>query len=108
MKYYNLFKSTLMKWLSNPITVVVIGYRLYLPIPSLKLVGSRGLHCFKKWANPDLFFVFCPFLITISIILIEESIDGVLRIRIQGHRMVGADKTTLPTFLTLIWLIEKG
>jgi len=34
---------------------------------------------FKKWANPGLFSVyFRPFLITISIIQIEKSLDGVL------------------------------
>ena len=50
---------------------------------------------FKKWANPGLFFVyFCSFLITISIIQIEKSVDGVLGIRTQGLRMVGADETT--------------
>ena len=33
----------------------------------------------KKLAYPGLFFVyFCPFLITISIIQIEKSIDGVI------------------------------
>ena len=46
-----------------------------------------------KWASPGLFFVyFRPFLVTISIIQIEKSIDGVLGIRTQGRRMVGADK----------------
>ena len=39
-----------------------------------------------------LFVYFCYFIITISIF--EKSIEGVLRIRTQGHRMVGADKTT--------------
>ena len=32
--------------------------------------------------------------ITISIIKIEKSVDGVLGIRTQGHRMVGEDETT--------------
>ena len=41
-----------------------------------------------------LFVYFCPFLITISIIQIEKSIDGVLGIRTQGRRMVGADEIT--------------
>ena len=51
---------------------------------------------FKKiWAFPGLFFVyFRSFLIPISIIKIESSIDGVLQIRTRGHRMVVADKTT--------------
>ena len=50
---------------------------------------------FFKWANPGLFLVyFRSFLITISIIQIERSIDGVLGIQTQGRRMVGADETT--------------
>ena len=40
-----------------------------------------------------LFVYFLSFLVTISI-QIEKSIDGVLGIRIQGHRMVGGDETT--------------
>ena len=40
--------------------------------------------------NPGLFFVyFRPFLIKISIIQIEKSVDGVLGIRTRGRRMVG-------------------
>ena len=35
------------------------------------------------------------FIITISIIQIEENVDGVLGIRTQGHRMVGTAKTTV-------------
>jgi len=42
-----------------------------------------------------LFVYFRPFLITISIIKIEKSIDGVLGIRNHSHRMVGADKMEL-------------
>ena len=41
-----------------------------------------------------LFVYFRAFLITISVIQIEKSLDGVLRIRTQGRRMVGADETT--------------
>ena len=41
-----------------------------------------------------LFVYFRYFLITISIIQIEKSIDGVLGIQTQGHRMVGTDETT--------------
>ena len=41
-----------------------------------------------------LFVYFRPFLITISIIQIEKSVDGVLGIRTQGRRMVGTDETT--------------
>ena len=40
-----------------------------------------------------LFVYFCDFLITISI-QIEKSKDGVLGIRTQGRRMVGAGETT--------------
>ena len=50
---------------------------------------------FKKWANPDLFFVyFRHFLITISIIQIEKRVDGVLGIWTRGRMMVGTDDTT--------------
>ena len=42
---------------------------------------------------PASFVYFRSFLVTISI-QIEKSIDGVLGIRTQGRRMVGADKTT--------------
>ena len=49
----------------------------------------------KKWANQrPLVVYFRSFLITISIIQIEKSVDGVLGIRTLGYRMVGADKTT--------------
>ena len=41
------------------------------------------------------FFVyFCPFVITISIIQIEKSIDGLLGIQTWGCRMLVADETT--------------
>ena len=39
-----------------------------------------------------LFVYFRPFLVTISIILIEKIVVGVLGIRNRGHRIVGADK----------------
>ena len=50
---------------------------------------------FKKMGQcwPPLVY-FRYFLDTISIIQIEKSVDGVLGIRTQGHRMVGTDKTT--------------
>ena len=36
---------------------------------------------FSKWANPGLFVLYSrPFLITISLIQIEKSVDGVLGI----------------------------
>ena len=47
----------------------------------------------KMGLSRPLFVYFHYFLITISIIQIEKSIDGVLGIRTRGHRMVGADKT---------------
>ena len=40
-----------------------------------------------------LFVYFHPFLITISILQIEKSVDGVLEIGARGRRMVGTDKT---------------
>ena len=40
------------------------------------------------------FVYFHPFLITISIIQIEKSFDGVLGIRTHSRRMEGADETT--------------
>ena len=43
-----------------------------------------------------LFFYFCPFLITISIIQIEKSSDGELGTWTRGRRMVGTDKTKEP------------
>ena len=53
------------------------------------------IHPFLKMGQTwPLFVYFRPFLVTISIIQIEKGIYGVLRIRTQGHRMVGAAKTT--------------
>ena len=47
----------------------------------------------KMGQSRPLFVYFRSFLITISI-QFEKSIDGMLGIRTQGHRMVGTDKTT--------------
>ena len=48
----------------------------------------------KKSANPGLFFVyFGPFLITISKIQIEKSVDGMLGIQTCSRMMIGADNT---------------
>ena len=59
------------------------------------LKGESEKMFFFKWANPGLYFVYLrPFLITISIIRIENSIDGVLGIRTRDRRMVGSTKTT--------------
>ena len=41
-----------------------------------------------------LFVYFHPFLITISLIIIEKSVDGVLGILTHSHGMVGRDETT--------------
>ena len=41
-----------------------------------------------------LFVYFCPFLITISKIQIDKSLDGVLGIGTRGRKMVGAVETT--------------
>ena len=50
---------------------------------------------FFKQASRGLFlFIFILFLVTISIIQIEKSVDGVLGIRTKGRRMIGTDKTT--------------
>ena len=49
-----------------------------------------------------LFVYFRSFLITISMIQIEKSIDGMLGIQTQGCRIVGADETTG------IWWPPKG
>ena len=59
-------------------------------------VWARILICFflkKMGQSRPLFVYFCPFLITISIIQIEKSIDGVHGIRTYGCRMVGAVET---------------
>ena len=47
----------------------------------------------KMGQTRPLFCLFCPFLITISIIQIEKGIDGVLGMQTRGRRMVGADDT---------------
>ena len=49
---------------------------------------------FKMGQSRPLFVYFCYFLIIISIIQIEKSVDGMLGIRTRGRRMVGADETT--------------
>ena len=50
-----------------------------------------------------LFVYFCPFLITILIIQIEKSVDGVLGIQTRSRIMVGTDCTT-----ELWWLPVKN
>ena len=57
-----------------------------------------------------LFVYFRPFLITILIMQIEKSIDGLLGIWTWGRRMVGADETTelwqLPCILLVTLLYD--
>ena len=47
-----------------------------------------------KWPMPAFFVYFRPFLITISIIQIEKSVDGVFGIWTWGHRIQGPYETT--------------
>ena len=51
--------------------------------------------------SQPLFVYFHPFLITISIVKLEKSVDGVLGIRTHGHRMEGTDDTTE------LWFLER-
>ena len=86
------------------------GYRLHgrgslreqwrfqrLPTPTCETLGKiveMILFFKKKWANPGLFlFIFVLFSLQFQYKL-KKSIDGVLGIRTQGRRMVGADETT--------------
>ena len=55
---------------------------------------SLGLHLFKIWANPGLFFVYFHHFHITNQLQIEKSVDGVLGIQTQGRRMVDADETT--------------
>ena len=53
-----------------------------------------------------LFVYFCYFLITISIIQIEKSVDGVLGIQTRGRRKVGSDETMelwRPFIFLIVW-----
>ena len=59
---------------------------------SLRFLKVFRSDSFKMGQSQPLFVYFRSFLITISI-QIEKSVDGVLGIRAQGQRMVGADKT---------------
>ena len=66
-------------------------------IKSINFMFTRGgalLSFFKNGQIPAS-FVYCrPYLITISIIEIEKSLDGVHGMRTDCRRMVGTDKTT--------------
>ena len=71
--------------------------QVFRPTPQRLLQGYGAIRVpliFKKMGQSrPLFVYFRSFLIIISI-QIEKSIDGVLGIRAQGRRMVGADETT--------------
>ena len=57
-------------------------------------LGKKPFNLFIKMGQSrPLFVYFRPFHITISIIQIEKSLDGVLGIQTCGRRMVGADET---------------
>ena len=58
---------------------------------------------FENGPIPASFCLICYFHVTISIIQIEKSIVGVLRIRTRGCRMVGTDKTTELWCLTMFF-----
>ena len=63
--------------------MVTISYVVILDFFKKRKGQSRPLVCF-----------FRPFLVTISIIEIEKSLDGVLGIQTWGRRMVVTDETT--------------
>ena len=75
------------------------GERMKWPLSTLpyvinvKLLDEITYHFKKMGQSRPLFVYFRHFLITISIIQIEKSVVGVLRIRTWGRRMVGADET---------------
>ena len=56
--------------------------------------GHYDKHFFKMGQSRRIFFYFCYFLIAISIIQIEKSVDGVLGIWTQSRWKVGPDETT--------------
>ena len=59
------------------------------------LKHTTGASCmFLIGQSRPLFVYFRPFLITISIVLIGKSLNGVLGIRTNGRRMEGTDETT--------------
>ena len=67
-----------------------------------RLVEHAWKYIFEQWSGQKvkmdqswaLFVYFRSFFVTISIIQIERSIDGVLGILTRGHSMVVADETT--------------
>ena len=71
------------------------------PLPILKHKFTLSFSCatqiiffLKSGTIPASFVYFHSFLIAISIIQIEESVDGALGNWTRGHRMVGTDETT--------------
>ena len=74
------------KW--RPIVRPNMG-RLVAPSP----FSCVNVFFIKIGRSRPLFVHFGPFLITISIIQIEKSFDGVLGIRTHGHRMEDTDET---------------
>ena len=75
---------------NHPFTMC--GYRWNFYIGSFGQSFYSDLILFLMGQFRPLFVYFRYFLDTISII--EKSVDGVLGIRTQGRRMVGADETT--------------
>ena len=63
---------------------------IYIEWNLTKLEDFKSFFMGQSWL---LFVYFHSFLVTISI-QIEKSVDGVLGIWTQGHRMVGADEST--------------
>ena len=63
-------------------------------VPLRSLLFSLFLSFIKKGQSRPLFVWFRPLLVTISIIQVEKSIDGVIGIWNWGRRMVDADETT--------------
>ena len=72
--------------------MVTISYVVILDFFKKRKGQSRPLVCF-----------FRPFLVTISIIEIEKSLDGVLGIRTQSRTYGSANPYSLPVAPTLVW-----
>ena len=71
----------------------VSGWLTYRIVAAIYLLVMKTFFT-KMGQSRPLFVYFSSFLITISILKIAKSIDGVLGIRTRGLRMVGADETT--------------
>ena len=75
----------------------VSGWKLLITKTTPKIGSYYKIYLvfFKKMGQSwSLLMYFRPFLITISILQIEKSLDGLLGIQPRGCRIVGADKTT--------------